>query len=85
MSSSTRLTLSIPDDVVAMLDAVSSRLGVSRSAIGSELLRDELLRLKPLLPYYPISAVPADPVRLRGESVLVVRERLSRLRGASDV
>ena len=85
MSSTTRLTLSIPDDVVAMLDAVSSRLGVSRSAVGAELLRDELLRLKPLLPLYPIAAVLPDPVRLRGESVLVVRERLSRLRSASDV
>lgn len=73
-----RITLSLPDEVVDMLDYVSRRLGVSRSALVAEVLPELFAPSLSVLQTLPEDRDPTgdDVKRFRGASVALVRERL---------
>jgi len=82
MSDTSKITLSLPSGLVADLDFVASRIGISRSGLVAELLSQSVARMRPAAELLPI-APGREPIRLRGDSVEVVRERVASL-GAFD-
>ncbi len=80
MSSSKRVSISLPNDIVFNLDYISARLGISRSAfIAQVLTQADLLSVRALLQNLPEQPSGADTRRFRGESRTFVREQLDRL------
>ena len=78
-----RLSMSLPSSLVKDLDYVSSRMGITRSSLVTNLLSDSVPSMRVLL-----EGVPEDPNeidsnvvrRLRGESGQLIEKRLSRLK-----
>lgn len=83
MSDTSKITLSLPSSLVADLDLVGSRLGISRSGLVAELLSQPVRRMRSTAEMLPI-APGREPIRLRGESVELVRERVASLGGLDD-
>lgn len=71
-----RVSMSLPPDLVADLTYVSHRLGVSRSALVSGILREATDSIVPLLRTLPEEPTEADALRFRGESQRVVNDRV---------
>jgi len=79
-----RTSLSIPDNVLSDLTFVSSRMGVSKSALITEILVENLQDLKTMF-----EGLPPDPdftdelvlKRLRGASIEVVKDRIKGAKG----
>ena len=78
MSTIKRLSLSVPLDLAADLDYVHRRIGVSKSALVSELLSPGLRDVRLLLESLPDDPTPDDLVRLRGASADLVADRVDR-------
>lgn len=78
----TRLTLSLPSAIADDLTFSAARLGVSRSALVSDLLR-EIHTLASLLRAQDLPDAN-EAIRLRGESEEVLRERVAAIRAQLD-
>jgi hypothetical protein len=82
-----KISITVPPELVANLDYVCGRTGVSRSALISELLPDAVAHMRKLLeqvPLDPTNLSGPELVRMRGDSEQVVRERLSELEGMAN-
>lgn len=82
MAKLSRVTFTFPPSLVDDLAFVSGRVGVSRSALVSDVLGQPLADLRRLLEAVPPSPSPADVLRLRGDSEVLIEARLSELRAA---
>lgn len=80
----TRVSVSLPTSLVDDLAYLSGRLGVSRSALISQLLSGAASDLRKLLEQVPLNPTPEDMVRFRGSSVNVVRERIESVKELGD-
>ena len=74
-----KISLALDPGLVEDLDYLSKRLGVSRSSLVSESLRDQVRFLRQHVEMVPESPTEADMVRFRGYSAALVRERLASL------
>lgn len=79
-----KISVTLPPELVESLDYVAGRLGVSRSALISEFLGEAMGTLRPLLDTIPLSPTETDKLRFRGESEEVIRKRLESLKGLID-
>lgn len=79
-----RLTLSLSPDVAAQLASVSSQMGISRSALASELLSETLPALSEFVRNAQGSTSPDTLLRLRGASATAIRSQLDDLRDAIE-
>lgn len=68
-----RVSLTIPIDVLSEIDYCSGRLGITRSAFISELMRQSLSPITPLLRNLPDSPDDVAIKRFRGDSVSLIR------------
>lgn len=84
MSKQHKVTLSLSPQLVADLDYLAERTGVSRSALVSEILLEPIAEMRRLMAMIPPNPTPADVLRLRGSSADVIRERLASLQGIAD-
>lgn len=88
MANMQRASFTLPPEVVANLDYVSRRMGVTKSSIVSEVLSEALGPISTLLRSIPSDAGPEDAtaalMRFRGASGEVIRGRLDALRDAMD-
>lgn len=75
-----KISVTVPPDLLADLDYLRLRLGVSRSSLISQFLVEGVPHLRRLVESIPESPEAFDLVRFRGESVDIVRERMSALR-----
>jgi len=72
-----KISMSLPSALLDDLQYLSGRLGVSRSALMSEILGEAVPTLAELFRTVPEDASPDEARRLRGASVEIVRERLA--------
>lgn len=72
-----KVAMSLPRQLVDDLDYLASRLGVSRSALVSELLSESVTEMRRIISVIPPNPTPADLLRMRGESEALVRERIA--------
>lgn len=79
-----KITISVPPTLVDDLDYLSVRLGVSRSAIISELMCDTVAHMRSMVELVPENPTPADARRFRGESAELIRQRMASLQGIAD-
>jgi len=79
-----KISVTVSPELVANLDYVSGRLGVSRSALLSQLLVAPVADMRALLEAVPLDPTPADMVRYRGASAEIVKDRLLNLQGIAD-
>lgn len=84
MSNITKISVSLPTPLVADLDYLSKRMGVSRSALIGELMTDAAAEMRRLLQLVPPNPTPSDVLRMRGQSEDVIRQRLSSLQGMTN-
>ena len=76
MGNTTRFSISLPTPVFEDLDHISTRMGISRSAVLTQMLADGLMHARRL-----VDCVPADPsdysvARYRGDSRAIIKDRL---------
>lgn len=81
MSKTRKISVSLSDQLVDDLDFLSARMGVSRSAIISEVLGEAIAETRRLFELIPPNPTPAEVVRMRGESKEVIQQRLASLQG----
>lgn len=82
-----KISITVPPELVADLAYVCSRTGVSRSALVAYLLSEGVPAMRKLLeqvPLDPTSLAGPEVLRMRGESEQIVRERISELEGMAD-
>lgn len=79
-----KVSLALDPGVVSDLGYITSRMGVSRSALVNHLLGDAIPTMRKLLEQVPLSPTPADVVRFRGDSAVIVQERIADLQGIAD-
>lgn len=79
-----KISITVPPELVADLDYVSGRLGVSRSALISEILPESLVIMRTMLEQVPLNPTPDDVLRFRGESAELVRGKIESLKGMTD-
>jgi len=79
-----KISITVSPELASDLDHVAARLGVSRSAIISELLSAPVADMRAMLDQLPLNPTPADVVRYRGASAEVVKDRLTNLQGIAD-
>lgn len=79
-----KISITIPPELLTDLDYVSGRLGVSRSALIAEVLPQALQMMRSMLEQVPLNPSPDDVLRFRGESADLVREKIESLREMSD-
>jgi hypothetical protein len=79
-----KISITVPPELVADLDYVSGRLGVSRSALISEVLPESLVIMRAMLEQVPLNPTPEDVLRFRGESADLVRSKIESLKGMTD-
>lgn len=77
MSSVKRLTVSLDAELVDEINFLHRRLGVSRSAMLNEFLREGLMAISACYRELPENVTERDLVRLRGRSLDVVRSRMA--------
>lgn len=83
MSSFRRCTMSLPSDLVDKLDKLSAVLGVSRSALVSEFLSESVGILDSMIQTAAVPS-PENLLRLRGDSVRVVQDKVAELKTLLD-
>lgn len=79
-----KVSLALDPGVVLDLGYLTGRLGISRSALVNNLLAEAVPAMRKLLEQIPLSPTPADAIRFRGESIKIVDERITELRGIAD-
>lgn len=79
-----KISVTLPPEIVADLDYVSKRLGVSRSALIAQTLPDGLSFMRGLLVDVPENPTPEDVIQFRGSSADQIRERIEQLKGMAD-
>jgi hypothetical protein len=79
-----KISITIPPELLADLDYVSGRLSISRSALIAQVMPQALGVMRSMLEQVPLNPTPDDVRRFRGESVGIVREKIDSLRGLSD-
>lgn len=80
MSGITRVSVSLPSDLVSDLDYIAGRLGVSRSGLLAQMLVSaDLGRLRSLLSAIPDEPSGTDAKRFRGESRSYIADQLRRV------
>jgi metal-responsive CopG/Arc/MetJ family transcriptional regulator len=72
-----RVTVTLPPTVVADLDYIAGRIGVTRSALLSDLVTEPLADLAHLVRLVPDNPVTPDLRYAHGESQRILRERLT--------
>jgi hypothetical protein len=75
-----RVSFTIPPEIRTDLDYLSTRLGVSKSALVSELLGAPLGDLRQLMEMVPENPTTEDLIRARGKSNSLIAHRLRNLR-----
>lgn len=83
-ASTSKISVSLPAGLVADLDYLGGRLGVSRSALISELLSEAVAEMRRITELVPPNPTPAELLRMRGESEAMVRQRIDALKGMTD-
>lgn len=68
---------SLPAEVAVAIQLVSALMGVSQSALVAELIGRPVLDLEDMFRKLPNNPTPEDVVRLRGESVALVKSRVA--------
>lgn len=84
MTKMKRASFTLPPDLDRDLSYVAQRLGVSRSALVAEMLREGLSFLSNSLQQIPEQASESDVLRYRGESKKLVDSRLESARRMRD-
>lgn len=79
-----KISITIPPELLVDLDYVSGRLGVSRSALIAEVLPDALHVMRKLLEQVPLNPTPGDVLRFRGESAEIIKQKIESIRGMGD-
>ena len=79
-----KVAMSLPRSLVDDLDYLVARLGVSRSALASELLSEAVAEMRRVVSLIPPNPTPADLLRMRGESEAFVRERIANATRLTD-
>jgi len=75
-----RMSFTLPPQLRADLDYLSSRLGVTKSALVSELLTSPLHDLRQLVESVPDNPTQEDLIRARGTSNELITQRLQSYR-----
>lgn len=73
-------SFSVPAELLADLDYISRRIGVSRSALLTELLLDTLGNLRFILEDVPENPTEQDVLRFRGRSMGLIESRIVNLK-----
>lgn len=79
-----KISITVPPELLADIDYVSGRLGVSRSALVSQLMAEPLQLMRGMLEQVPLNPTPDDVLRFRGESAELVRQKIDSLRDLGD-
>ncbi|MNF71835.1 hypothetical protein D3C85_912240 [compost metagenome] len=79
-----KISVTVPPELVADLDYVAGRLGISRSALIASILPETLGIMRAMLEQVPLNPTPDDVLRFRGESAELVREKIEALKGMTD-
>lgn len=79
-----KISITIPPELLTDLDYVAGRLGVSRSALIAEVLPEALGFMRGMLEQVPLNPTPDDVLRFRGESAELVRQKIDSIREMSD-
>lgn len=82
-----KISITVPPELVDDLTYICGRTGVSRSALIAELLSEAVPTMRKLLeqvPLDPTQLTGPEVVRMRGDSQQIVRERISDLEGMAD-
>lgn len=79
-----RTSFTLPPDVHDDLSYVARRLGVTRSALVADLLREALSMVVPSLRELPEDPDERDVLRYRGESERLIDQRLESARRLRD-
>lgn len=79
-----KVSLALDPAVVSDLVYIATRLGVSRSALVNNLLTESVPTMRKFMEQVPLSPTPADAVRFRGESAVIVQDRIAELQGIAD-
>ena len=79
-----KISVSLPAELVSDLDYLASRTGVSRSALISGLLLEAASEVRKILELIPPNPTPAEMLRMRGQSEEAIRARLESLKGMTD-
>ena len=79
-----RLTISLPPDQYHDLAYISQRMGISRSAVLTQMLGDGLAHARRLVACVPESPDDYTVSRYRGDSKEIIRERLQTLMADLD-
>lgn len=75
-----RMSFTVPPQLRADLDYVSARLGITKSALLTELVGQPLTDLRSLMELVPENPTEADLLRARGKSNELIVSRLQSLR-----
>ena len=75
-----RVSFTVPPETRANLDYLSTRLGVTKSALVTELLGVPLADLRALVESVPENPTEADVLRARGASNQLISNRLQSYR-----
>lgn len=84
MTKMKRVSFTVPADVADEITYIAKRVGVSRSALVVDVLRETIDTVGPLVRSVPEAPTDTDVVRYRGESERIVAERLERARRLKD-
>lgn len=79
-----KINVSIPEAVVCDLDYISKRMGITRSALLSNLIAEPSKDLRCLMETLPNNPTPEDVLRSRGASVDLISKRLEEYSVAAD-
>jgi hypothetical protein len=79
-----KISITISPELVSDLDLISRRLGVSRSALISEILSEPVRAVAELFGSIPENPTPVDVLRFRGDSQGLVRERVEQLNALAN-
>jgi hypothetical protein len=77
-----RVTVSLPDDLLADLDFVAARFGISRSGVVTGLLQEiapSTREIAALMPPEGAGVSEADVMRFRGASAEVISKKIATL------
>lgn len=84
MTAVKRMTFSLSPNTAMNLDAISGRLGISRSGLVEQLLSgacDDLVQVLDLMPTPSDGFTREEAIRLRGRSADLLQRRLDDLQG----
>lgn len=79
-----KISITLPPDLVSDMDYIAGRLGVSRSALIAGILPESLHLMRGMLEQVPLNPTPDDVLRFRGESADLVRQKIDSLKDLGD-